>query len=773
MSSQRTLILSILAILAIGSSGCSTIAQPGRLGIARHHTDATLDSYNEVWTSPSKNSAESMPIGNGDIGLNVWVETDGDLRFTIAKTDAYDQNEVLMKLGGLRVALSPNPFVADAPFTQELRLADGMIVITAGEGKRAVTLKLWVDANNPVIALSVDAAEAIEVKARLDTWRTETVPVEQQGGFRSWALYCFSEKRPELPEGKVTTPDVIVNDPADRLLWYHRNEVSCWAVLMKQQGFADYLDRFEDPLLHRTFGATVVGEGLVKQNDKTLVSARPQKHHRLSIHALTAQTETPQAWMDQLDAQVARVEAVEREAALAAHRNWWRAFWCRSYVYVSGDTKAEAVTRAYVLQRFVSACSARGAYPIKFNGSLFTYDPELVDPKYTASDPDHRDWGGSFWWQNTRLMYWPMLASGDTDMMEPLFDLYMNHMELAKLRNKLWFGCEGLVFPETTTIWGCFGGWDYGWDFKRENLADCYNDYVEDYFHAALELVFLMQDYYDHTGDEVFLRERLLPMAKEVLAFYDTRFEKDAQGVLVIYPSQSLETWQDARNPTPEVSALRTIVPRLLALPPDAYDATLRSRWEALLAAAPTMPIHNDDQTSYIKPAEWWVDDIKNCENPALYAVFPYRLYGVGRPDLDIAKSTWDRRRFKEPFGWQQNPIQAATLGLTGHARAMLVANAREQDDTARFPVFWKKHYDWTPDQCHGGNLLNTLQLMLLQHAGDTIYLTPAWPKEWDVRFKLHAPGRTTVRGHHRAGKIRSLTVTPSSRTKDVVVLGE
>jgi hypothetical protein len=32
------------------------------------------------------------------------------------------------------------------------------------------------------------------------------------------------------------------------------------------------------------------------------------------------------------------------------------------------------------------------------------------------------------------------------------------------------------------------------------------------------------------------------------------------------------------------------------------------------------------------------------------------------------------------------------------------------------------------------------LQEMLLQTNGDSLLLFPAWPKEWDVTFKLHAP---------------------------------
>jgi hypothetical protein len=47
--------------------------------------------------------------------------------------------------------------------------------------------------------------------------------------------------------------------------------------------------------------------------------------------------------------------------------------------------------------------------------------------------------------------------------------------------------------------------------------------------------------------------------------------------------------------------------------------------------------------------------------------------------------------------------------------------------------------------------------------------LFPAWPKEWDVQFKLHAPYNTTVEGVYRDGKLVELEVTPKSRRKDVV----
>ncbi|MCX6877755.1 MAG: hypothetical protein NTW21_28680, partial [Verrucomicrobia bacterium] len=145
------------------------------------------------------------------------------------------------------------------------------------------------------------------------------------------------------------------------------------------------------------------------------------------------------------------------------------------------------------------------------------------------------------------------------------------------------------------------------------------------------------------------------------------------------------------------------------------------------------------------------------------------RIYGVGKPDLEIGRDTFAARVEKAPNGWQQSSIQAAMLGLTDEAKTMLVQNASSKDGGSRFPAFWGPNYDWVPDHCHGGNILNTTQTMLLQCEGKKILLFPAWPKEWNVSFKLHAPSNTTVEGDLRDGKVVSLKVTPQSRAADVV----
>jgi len=58
---------------------------------------------------------------------------------------------------------------------------------------------------------------------------------------------------------------------------------------------------------------------------------------------------------------------------------------------------------------------------------------------------------------------------------------------------------------------------------------------------------------------------------------------------------------------------------------------------------------------------------------------------------------------------------------------------------------------------------------MAFQAEGDEIRLLPAFPKTWDVSFKLHAPRGTTVECVYQKGKITRLIVTPKERRKDVV----
>ena len=73
---------------------------------------------------------------------------------------------------------------------------------------------------------------------------------------------------------------------------------------------------------------------------------------------------------------------------------------------------------------------------------------------------------------------------------------------------------------------------------------------------------------------------------------------------------------------------------------------------------------------------------------------------------------------------------KAALLGLTDEAARILNKKCANSREGYRWPATWGPNFDWLPDQNHGGNLLETTQLMLLQSDGEKIRLLPAWPKQ-------------------------------------------
>jgi len=132
---------------------------------------ADFDPPAVVWESPSRDARGSMPLGNGDIALNAWVEPSGDLLFYVGKSDAWEDNTRLAKVGLVRLRLEPVLLRPEDRFRQELAPARGEMTVTVapasatGSGKAKTTLRLWVDANHPVVHVSVESASPVVAAA--------------------------------------------------------------------------------------------------------------------------------------------------------------------------------------------------------------------------------------------------------------------------------------------------------------------------------------------------------------------------------------------------------------------------------------------------------------------------------------------------------------------------------------------------------------------------------------------------------------------------------
>jgi hypothetical protein len=744
-----------------------------------------LDDYNVVWNTQSKNSSESMPCGGGSIGLNVWTENN-EILFYIASSGTFDENNALLKAGRVRLKLSPNPFAED--FSQTLDLKTGGVIITGKNGRQTTRVQVWVDVFHPVIHLQVASSQPISAEATYENWRYQDR--ESKGRANNGNSYKWTSHIPI----KTYKDEVTFED--NSVLFYHRNDnkQTVFDITVQQQGLDSVKSQLYNPLYNLTFGGRMEGKGMKPAGKVSgsytntdykgwkLATTKPVKNTEIRITLHKEKAPTLAAWKNGL------AQTVKNSNQKKAYQNtvdWWKAFWNRSFVLLQPQKKDTGsiewqTGRNYQLFRYMLGCNAYGDYPTKFNGGLFTYDPVFTNELYPYT-PDFRNWGGgTHTAQNQRLVYFPFLKNGDAELMKPQFQYYTRLLKNAELRSKVYWGHEGASFTEQLENFGLPNPAEYGW--KRPPYSDKgveYNAWLEYEWDTVLEFCLMMLETERYAGKDI---TEYLPLIESCLRFFDEHYQYrakqrgrqalDGAKHLVLYPGSGAETYKMAYNATSTIAALKTVTERMLQLPATYLDSTQRTYFTGLLTRIPPLSFGEYNGQKTIAPAKLW-ERVNNTETSQLYPVFPWGLYGIGKPDLDVARNTYlldtFALKFRSHVGWKQDNIFAARLGLTEEAGKLTAMKLRNSG--RRFPAFWGPGFDWTPDHNWGGSGMICLQEMLLQVDDRKIYLLPAWPMDWDVHFKLHAPYGTTVEATVKDGRLQNLIVLPAEREKDVVNL--
>ena len=207
-------------------------------------------------------------------------------------------------------------------------------------------------------------------------------------------------------------------------------------------------------------------------------------------------------------------------------------------------------------------CNAYAEWPTKFNGALFTFDPYFVLNTSTFT-PDFRDWGGgTFTAQNQRLLYWPLLKSGDIDMMIPAFDFYKNIVDIAQLRGRTYLDINHTWFTEQIDNFGLPQIYNYDSDhyiynttrptsFNTGQQFDAWLIWLQD---TANEFAMMILDANQYYGYDV---TSYLNFIENQLMWYDTFYQQQQQArdvygltgimgneTLVIYPGSGQETYK-------------------------------------------------------------------------------------------------------------------------------------------------------------------------------------------------------------------------------------
>jgi hypothetical protein len=757
-------------------------------GIAHSAALASLNDCNVIWDSPSKDSYDSMPLsGSRGAGANFWFQ-DGALWCYPGHSGAQDENSRLLKLGALRLTPEGADFKSPKRFRQELDLPNGAIRIEA-ESQDGTTLeaRLWFVGETLVVEMNFNRELAL--LAEYGSWRVKA-------------------KEPPTAREQVTQQDGLV-------FFVHRNG-HCQRIFDKAKAQNVPESALVNPAEDRVFGGVLAARGGLSfvpalpvqwqiwkgysWPGKTLAA----KEQVLTIALGAAQNADPAQW-------AARAKELLDPAgfakAKADERQRWDEFWSRSHVFVrpggQTDDPVAQMGRNYQRYRYMAACNRGAELPLRFNGGVFCSDPriervpERLNNLATLSfsrgaNPDFMRWGSDiFFGQNQRWMGWPTVANGDADLLRPCIAYYRDRLPTAQARARN-LKAAGACYIETADLEGLCSVVP-----TSQGLSSA--PHIIYHFSMGLEHAWMALRGRGVLGTDI---RPDLPWMVEQIRFFDSFYraqtktrtgkELTPDGKLSLDPCNGLELAVRATNPIETVAALRAVVGALLALPE--LSTADRAFLKQVQPTLPGLPVTKKNGQKIMNLADKWEGLANGWEFPEMFPAWPYRLVGVLHPEtLPLCRATWDsqelrgdnQRQAKSPWekggkpggpgplqkrdwSWQSTMAYAAAIGLTDEAAQYAVTKLSDRASACRFPAFFGPGHDWMPDIEWGGSASTGLQEMLLACDETKILLLPAWPQDWDVDFKLHAPGQTTVECELKGGKIVKLKVTPESRRKDV-----
>lgn len=704
------------------------------------------DRYKIVWTTPGKGSEDSMPLAGGILGLNVWMEG-GDLLVLIGSPNCLDEKGMQTKLGLIRIRLEPSVFAAG--FRQELDLKRSEITVAGTtSGGKPVAIRLWCGVAEAVVHVELSSDEPLSLTASYETW---------------------SNYEAKFVDGGIQWSRRLPANNARRL------------AEMKAQGVNEFGTSVPDPLSNLTMGGRLLAAGMVpagtgsgKLNGMNLrtwsvKSAKPVTRCDLRIDLRMEQDASLAGW----ERALAAAPDADRAATLA----WWDAFWDRSHIVIhpgaSQDDPVWQVGRNYQLFRYLLAANRNGRAMTLFNGGGFP----------CTGNPDVRNWDGcQFMGQNQRLVYWPMLKSGDFDLLKVAMDFYRERTEVRRLHAKKFWGVDGVTYPEPFSLFGLDA---IGTTKEGRSIPD----HLHYHYTSGMEFALMMLRACSFSTATP--KDWTAP-ALGIISYYDQFYQKslaaktgkplDANGRLVIYPSDACEPYHGCTNNTDVIAGLAALVRELLSLPSGALPAERIAYLKGFSKRLPAYPMKEKDGRKYFAAADsWeWVFENGNMDFPQMYICFPFDHLFLGRDDMSLAWNTWELSAVKPAVQhqnqcWYQSAVNLARMGET--ALAAKYTLAKFHHESKRFPVFYRSCYaggnrDFchVPDTDHGGVAMTALQEMLMQTDGRRILLGPAWPAEWNCDFKLHAPYQTTVEGRVADGKLSVTKVIPESRSGDIVI---
>ncbi|HZU55997.1 MAG TPA: hypothetical protein VFA06_09045 [Actinocrinis sp.] len=673
-------------------------------GAFSENTAGVVDRSDVILGSPNSQAAQSLPLGNGSLGVAAWAAGGFTAQLNRADTLPGRKSPGQVVIPGLaKLTSAPN-------FTGRLDLYDGVLTESGGgmtmrafvaQGSAQSSDELIVDVTgaDPSTTQTADvhlwsgrapsAAASGAIGTLAETWSDVPAPIGTAGTFGSMAAITAGGQ--DVAASVVSSTDVRVS--------FTPNADGSFRVIVAAP--------------HWTGGNALT-------TAQTIFSA-----DSLSTGGAPYSTTT----------------------------TWWHNFWANAGLLElsSSDGAAQYLENIRTLYLFDNAAEepTTGQLPGSTSGaaSLFNFSAD--------SQPFYPN---AYWFWNLRQQVAANLSTGQYALNLPVYNLYLNNLANIQTWTKANMGgLPGICVPETMR----FNGNGYQSDTSTTFAVSCQNataTYNGETITSGAEIsLWIWQQYLD-TGDLDFLKT-YYPLISQSAQFLYSYASKGSDGLLHTV-SNAHETQWDVTDPTTTLAAMRSLFPaEIQAAALLGTDQTLSAQLSTALTELPDYARTDESThtqlltasadasgTDVIGDSYQPTAAFHNSENIGLEPVWPYNVIGDDSGSLTaLAQRTYTYRPNVNNPDWTDDAIDAARLDLPAQVQSTLVASVEKYQVFPSGMASWLGSQGSEPFIEEPGVVTTALDEALVTDYDGTLRIAPAWPSGWDASGTVYLRDQTKV----------------------------
>ena len=661
---------------------------------------------------PVRNSTDAPLLGNGFTGVVISGAPEAQILY-VARNDfwrlksAYNESFPLV-LGKIELSI---PELQGASYMVEQKLYDAITTARFTKDDQTVSYKTWISATEDVLVIEVGMIG--------------------QGTITGTAKLS-------LPGEK----EIYINEPSERKFSYVAE------VKNRDDGIIYLYRACEDSVEIKTKAAMALN--VVNSGDGSF-TLEEGKQVRI-VCAFSSNFKSPDC-VEEVIKNVTAVSPKRIKQLEKAHREWWKAYWEKSFVSIPDAV----IEKQYYLSLYGMACCSRD----------LDFPPSIFGTWITGERPH---WNGDYHLNyNHQAPYYGLYSANRIEQADPYYAPLLAQISRGKYYSEKITGVkDGIMLPvgigplgiETTRRSPFMEKYISQW-IEDKNVED------EGLFwgqksNSSYAVVNMSMQFY-RTWDIDFTR-KVYPFVKGAAAFWEG-YLKYEDGRYVIYNDAIHEGTIGTINPILSLGLVRMVMQTAVDMSTLLNaDADKRIRWADIGARISEYPLQEKDGKTVFRYTEkgiaWW-----NGNTLGIQHIYPAGQIGHDSdPELlQIAANTVEVMQCWIDFNGTNSFFPAAVR--VGYSPDTILT---------KLQLYSRHTYPngFQLNNPHGienlSTVPNTVNEMLCMGHQDVVRIFPVWPRNKDASFhQIRVEGAFLVSAELRNGFVTNLSIT-SEKGKDL-----